>query len=609
MYNLAINLPDIMEYDVYMTTIYDKLKKKFTTFAENFHHKALSKDINIEYHLCMINFYNNNDVNTQKLYNYYYDNEDYYNCLKLIDKHNFWDRVLLYNNVCDFNIIQLPMVIEYAKHNKCSPLLLKYIGMNNEIVDKCTINYLSDIPNIGLDIIKTPVHNNPTIGFIIDNLYTSVINFIQTSTATLTNGTIIIYDLSSVNIKCRCIMKGIIYHRINEDNESLMKEADILINMCNIDNKYVYTILAKRPAPIQVNYIGYLGTTNQDYIDYYITDSHYIDNFDYHFSEKLIILPNSFIPCDHEENYPDNPNTKMNYDNIIATIQKEPNGDMYEFVIRYFYKIIKYNIDIIFKGIYNKEFLIERQIKSIIERFNISDENMALFKTNYNKIKNLKKRNIKESTLFSIYSNIILPKCKQKNVIRFCCLSGLRKLSRKDLIIYQIILDKIPKSVLYIMETVPVENRENILKYFDSTMKDRIYFMPYIAQHLNMTRLLYFDCVLDTLNYNLKTMVFDVLWCGLPIITVEGITPETRITASILKNLGVSELVCSNTDEYIMMAQHLADKTNYQKLKHQIEKLQSHSIFKINTFVDKFNKIYGKLVHNYNNTRVDNIII
>ena len=73
MYNLAINLPDIMEYDVYMTTIYDKLKKKFTTFAENFHHKALSKDINIEYHLCMINFYNNNDVNTQKLYNYYYD--------------------------------------------------------------------------------------------------------------------------------------------------------------------------------------------------------------------------------------------------------------------------------------------------------------------------------------------------------------------------------------------------------------------------------------------------------------------------------------------------------------------------------------------------------
>jgi len=362
----------------------------------------------------------------------------------------------------------------------------------------------------------------------------------------------------------------------------------IIINMCSIDNKPVLEFLSRRPAPIQIGYLGYMGSIKQDYIDYYITDEHFKDLYT---DDKLLILPNSFIPCDLKERFSHTDNTKQTYDTIISNINKKnkTKDETYEFVITYFYKIIKFNIDKIFNGIYNKEFLIERQIKMIMSRFSLTDENLLLFQANYNKIKSLKRRSIKSS---SIYGNIILPKCKQKSAFKFCCLSGLKKLSPRDLVIYQIIMEKTPKSVLYIMESTPIENRENILKHFTDEMRDRIYFIPYIPQKLNMIRIPYFDCILDTHCYNIKMTTFDILWSGVPIISVNGDTAPTRITASILWNAGLDMLVCDSIDSYISLATKLAnDKLAYANIKTQVEIIRSHDIFKKNIFVDNFNHI------------------
>jgi predicted O-linked N-acetylglucosamine transferase (SPINDLY family) len=54
-------------------------------------------------------------------------------------------------------------------------------------------------------------------------------------------------------------------------------------------------IFAFRAAPIQVNYLGYLGTMGADYIDYIIADEILIPKeYQHYYSEKIVYLPNCY---------------------------------------------------------------------------------------------------------------------------------------------------------------------------------------------------------------------------------------------------------------------------------------------------------------------------
>jgi len=58
-------------------------------------------------------------------------------------------------------------------------------------------------------------------------------------------------------------------------------------------------VFALRPAPIQVNYLGYAGTTGASYIDYLIADKTLIPfSHQRYYSEKIAYLPNSYMPHD-----------------------------------------------------------------------------------------------------------------------------------------------------------------------------------------------------------------------------------------------------------------------------------------------------------------------
>ena len=60
-------------------------------------------------------------------------------------------------------------------------------------------------------------------------------------------------------------------------------------------------IFAYRPAPIQVNYLGYPGTMGASYIDYIIGDKTLFTLADAAvYSEKLVQLPNSYQPNDRK---------------------------------------------------------------------------------------------------------------------------------------------------------------------------------------------------------------------------------------------------------------------------------------------------------------------
>lgn len=82
--------------------------------------------------------------------------------------------------------------------------------------------------------------------------------------------------------------------------ESLFRMGiDIAVDLKGHTNDARLGILSHRPAPIQVNYLGYPGTLGAEYIDYIIADRHTIPVDDQgHYREQVVYLPDSYQPND-----------------------------------------------------------------------------------------------------------------------------------------------------------------------------------------------------------------------------------------------------------------------------------------------------------------------
>jgi predicted O-linked N-acetylglucosamine transferase (SPINDLY family) len=76
-------------------------------------------------------------------------------------------------------------------------------------------------------------------------------------------------------------------------------EIDILVDLGGFTDGARPGILAQRPAPIQVNYLGYAGTMGADYFDYILADPVIIpeDQFAF-YSERVVWLADSFMVGD-----------------------------------------------------------------------------------------------------------------------------------------------------------------------------------------------------------------------------------------------------------------------------------------------------------------------
>ena len=70
-------------------------------------------------------------------------------------------------------------------------------------------------------------------------------------------------------------------------------EIDILVDLDGHTGGNRLPVFAQKPAPIQVSYLGYLGTTGLAAMDYYLTDAHADPRgqTDCHYQEQLVRLP------------------------------------------------------------------------------------------------------------------------------------------------------------------------------------------------------------------------------------------------------------------------------------------------------------------------------
>lgn len=79
-----------------------------------------------------------------------------------------------------------------------------------------------------------------------------------------------------------------------------MMEVDILVDLAGYTAGSRTDVLAMRPAPIQVNYLGYPGTMAAPYMDYLLADETVIPpTNERFFTEQVMHLPGTYLPADY----------------------------------------------------------------------------------------------------------------------------------------------------------------------------------------------------------------------------------------------------------------------------------------------------------------------
>ena len=87
---------------------------------------------------------------------------------------------------------------------------------------------------------------------------------------------------------------------------------------------------------------------------------------------------------------------------------------------------------------------------------------------------------------------------------------------------------------------------------------ERLVFAPRVPNDNHLARHRFADLFQDALPVNAHATASDALWAGLPVLTCMGNTFAGRVGASLLRAVGMPELVASSLAEYEAIALSLA---------------------------------------------------
>jgi predicted O-linked N-acetylglucosamine transferase (SPINDLY family) len=237
--------------------------------------------------------------------------------------------------------------------------------------------------------------------------------------------------------------------------------VDILVDLKGYTAFNRAEILALRPAPIQVNYLGFPGTMSGEFMDYIVVD-HFIapPELAQHYGETIVRLPGSYQVNDRQR-----------------TIAPTPSREQ-----------------------------------------------------------------------------LRLP----EGAFVFCSFNQAYKITPAVFAIWMRLLEAVPGSVLWQLETSPVA-MQNLRREMAKRgiAPERLVSAPRIALDLHLGRLRAADLALDTLPCNAHTTTSDALWAGVPLLTCSGSTFAARVAGSLLSAAGLPELITYSLEEYEARALHL----------------------------------------------------
>jgi protein O-GlcNAc transferase len=173
-----------------------------------------------------------------------------------------------------------------------------------------------------------------------------------------------------------------------------------------------------------------------------------------------------------------------------------------------------------------------------------------------------------------------------EEVIVFCSFNHDYKINPAIFKVWMELLQKIPDSVLWLMKlNDSTKNKiyQNARVYGISS--SRIIFaerLEKLEDHLARYKLA--DIFLDTYPYNGHTTAGDALFSGIPVVSIHGSTFASRVAASLLNDIRLPELACSDYDEYLNKALEIVTNKNYHDvLKNKLLQCKDKKFWPVNS--------------------------
>lgn len=189
----------------------------------------------------------------------------------------------------------------------------------------------------------------------------------------------------------------------------------------------------------------------------------------------------------------------------------------------------------------------------------------------------------------------------EKGIV-FCSFNQSRKITPEIFSIWLKLLQHVPDSILWLVKSndLAVKNMQQFAKSHGIN-PHRLIFAPFIEFDQQLDRLALADIALDPILYNGGATTSDALLAGVPVITKTGSRYVSRMSTSMLLNLGISECVATTPEEYFQIALDLATHPKkLRRFKLEIGNLKLTSpLFKPKLFVRNLESAYQTMWQRY----------
>ncbi len=141
----------------------------------------------------------------------------------------------------------------------------------------------------------------------------------------------------------------------------------------------------------------------------------------------------------------------------------------------------------------------------------------------------------------------------------FCCFNNHFKILPSSFDSWMRILKSVPRSVLWLMGASEVTTANLKLEAERRGVESsRLVFAKHMPLSEHLARHRVADLFLDCLPYNAHTTASDALWASLPVLTCMGESFASRVAASLLKAVGLPELITTTSSAFEQLAITLA---------------------------------------------------
>ena len=205
---------------------------------------------------------------------------------------------------------------------------------------------------------------------------------------------------------------------------------------------------------------------------------------------------------------------------------------------------------------------------------------------------NIRTREISEKTI--LRKDVGLP----ENGIVYCSFNNIYKITPDMFLVWLDILRNVENSILWILCTSDTA-KNNLIQYTKDQGIDsfKIIFAPILPIEEHLKRLPLADVFLDTYPYNAHTTASDSIRMGVPIVTLAGQAFASRVAASILTSVNMTDLITNNINDYKRLSIKLGTDSEYlRKTKDRLSQTIPQSpLFDSSGFSKNLEAIYSSL--------------